>query len=159
MHVLVPQARGPVVHDLEVIGRGETRIAAAARDHHALLGAPVVAQQLVVAKRPIDERSAVNVAVSAARAHLPGLGTQGHRGPVHGCAADRLGGPGWQGRIVLGDRRRSGLGARLEPGELREGLAGHLREARERLARPGLQEHDLDAAPGELVRERPAAGA
>jgi hypothetical protein len=46
----------------------------------------------------------------------------------------------------------------MQPGQLREGVAGHLREAFQGLAGARLQQHDLDAAARQLMRQRAATG-
>ena len=122
-------------------------------------GELVVVFQLVVGNGPIDERSPRNRAVGAAGPQLPGPDPRGGAGPVDRGAADGLADPHGQGWRGFDGVPASGLGTRIQPGELAEGLAGILREARERLSLAGFQEHDFDTPAGQLVGERTAARA
>ena len=78
------------VHDFEVVRGGQARIAVAARDDQAALGELVVALQLLVGDRPVDERGAGDVAVGAAGSYLPGPDPGSRAGPVHRRTADGL---------------------------------------------------------------------
>ena len=159
VHAAVSDPPRAVIHDLEVARRRQARIALPAGHEQPPLGEFVVALELAVVDRPVDQRRAGEGAVGGARAHLPRLNSRRGAGPVYRRSAERLRGPRRQPRVVLGHRPASRRGARIEPSQLYEGFAGVLREGRGGLARSGLEQHDLDAAAREFVGQRAAAGA
>lgn len=159
VHFLVAQARGAVVHDLEVVVAGQAGDAVGARDTHLVLGLAVVGREFAQREGPVLQVGALDVAVDRARAEFVFLEAQRRAGPVRGGAAHGLADPRGQAGEVLGDAPASGGGAFVEPRELAERFPFVVDEAGVGLRAAGFQHHHLDAFLAQLVGQRAAAGA
>ncbi len=120
MNLLIADLLCGGVHDFEVVGGRQTRIAVAARDDQTPLRQLVVALQLLVRDGPVGQRCAGNLTVRRTDFDFPRTKPWSGAGPMHRSPADRLADPDRQCRGVLCHTPGAGGGPRIQPCQLPE---------------------------------------
>ena len=146
-------------HDPVVVVAPVLRDVASPADAHLALGLAVEGLDLFVVERPVGHGGAVDLAVGRARLELVRQSARAHGRPVERGAAEALAGPGRGRRVVAGDGRGAGTGARVLPSETVVHRPLVVDDVVHLEARPCLQHDHVDAPPCQLVGDGPAAGA
>jgi hypothetical protein len=140
-------------HDFEIVVAGETRDIVGAGDAHLVLGARTERFEVRERDRPVEQIGPGDVTVGGADAKLVLLEARRRTRPMHRRAANGHADPQRQCWIEI-----AATNALVEPIQPAEHGPIVIDYVCKRQPRPRLQAHDVDAALGQLVRERPAAG-
>ena len=146
-------------HDPVVVVAPVLRDVAPPADPHLALGLAVEGLDLLVVEGPVGHVGAIDLAVGRARLELVRQTARAHGRPVKRGAAEALAGPRRRGRVVAGDGRGAGAGARVLPGQTVVHRPFVVDEIVHLEARAGLQHDHVDPPARQLVGDGPAAGA